>query len=217
MTGRYIDRYQVGQRISHPTYGAGTVLEIVGNAVRVEFDEHGVHYMIPKPSEAEDADPIENIKNYSAHFMKDVLSGQSAAEEFFEAFFGQPISGAAPEITSSRKRFSTQPEGQGRPKGYAPWKPQKKTRVLMSQVKEILVAYEAELPLTARQIFYRLVGAYGYPKTESAYESLTNHLVRARRAGVIRFEDIRDDGAAVMEEKHYTGEEAFYAEVRKMG
>jgi|SRR5215217_3535420 len=111
MTGRYIDRYQVGQRISHPTYGAGTVLEIVGNAVRVEFDEHGVHYMIPKPSEAEDADPIENIKNFSAHFMKDVLSGQSAAEEFFEAFFGQPISGAAPEITSTAKGSPRNPKG----------------------------------------------------------------------------------------------------------
>jgi len=82
---------------------------------------------------------------------------------------------------------------------------------------QIITAYVHELPLTARQIFYRLVGAYGYPKTENAYERLTNYLVRARRARLIDFADIRDDGASVMTEKHYSGEEAFYAEIRSMG
>jgi hypothetical protein len=111
--------------------------------------------------------------------------------------------------SSSRKLYSTQKD-KGRPKGYAKWNPQKKTKVLMAQVQAILGEYEAELPLTARQIFYRLVGKYGYPKTEDAYESLTNHLVRARRSRMIRFESIRDDGASVIEGKFYTGEEDFY-------
>jgi len=124
--------------------------------------------------------------------------------------FGEDFFSVSDEITTSRKRYSTQKDGQGRPKGYAPWSPQKKTRLLIAQVKEILAEYEDELPLTARQIFYRLVGAYGYPKTESAYESLTNHLVRARRAGMIAFEDIRDDGASVMRGTFYRDEEAFY-------
>jgi hypothetical protein len=139
----------------------------------------------------------------------------------FEEMFGFPLPFGArdEESAASRKlRYSTQSNnGQGRPKGYARYRPQKKTKVILAQVKEILRHYEAELPLTARQIFYRLVGAYGYPKTENAYENLTNYLVRARRARIIDFEDIRDDGASVMQEDHYSGEEAFYAEVRKMG
>ena len=119
-------------------------------------------------------------------------------------------------ITSSRNLYSTQPD-KGRAKGYAPWKPQKKTRILISQVEAILREYRAELPLTARQIFYRLVGAYGYPKTEKAYESLTNHLNRARRARIIAFDDIRDDGASVMREHHYADENDFYRHVREQG
>jgi hypothetical protein len=50
------------------------------------------------------------------------------------------------------------------------------------------------LPLTVRQIFYRLVGAYNYEKTEQAYERLVEKLNRARRAQLIRFSAIRDDG-----------------------
>jgi len=111
--------------------------------------------------------------------------------------------------TASRKFYSTQAE-RGRAKGYAAWNPHKRTRVIMAQVKEILAEYRAELPLTARQIFYRLVGKYGYPKTEGAYESLTNHLVRARRSRMVPFDSIRDDGASVMKGKFYSGEEDFY-------
>jgi hypothetical protein len=120
-----------------------------------------------------------------------------------------------PEITR-RKTFSTQKKN-GRPKGYAPWNLQGKTKVIMAQVKQILDEYQDSLPLTARQIFYRLVGLYGYPKTESAYESLTNFLVRARRSGVIDFEDIRDDGASVMRGTFYRDENAFYKHVHDQG
>jgi len=142
----------------------------------------------------------------------DELLGEDPLETFkqllgedFEDFFDL----GEDESTPSRKLYSTQ-KGKGRPKGYAKWNLQKKTKVLMAQVQAILDEYEAELPLTARQIFYRLVGKYGYPKTEDAYESLTNHLVRARRSRVIPFASIRDDGASVMEGKFYTGEEDFY-------
>lgn len=73
----------------------------------------------------------------------------------------------------------------GRPKGYAPWKPQQKTQVILQQVEEVLETYRDHWPLTIRQIFYRLVAIYGFEKTEKAYERLTNHLSRARRSGVI--------------------------------
>jgi hypothetical protein len=112
-----------------------------------------------------------------------------------------------------RKLYSTQAD-KGRPKGYAAWNPQKRTKAIMAAVQEILDEYRSELPLTARQIFYRLVGAYGYPKTESAYESLTNWLVRARRSRMIPFDSICDDGASVMKGRYYMGEEDFYGYIQ---
>ena len=100
-------------------------------------------------------------------------------------------------------------------KGYAEWNPHKKTRVIMAQVKEILAEYYDELPLTARQIFYRLVGKYGYPKSENAAESLNNWLVRARRSRMIPFDSIRDDGASVMKGRFYSSEEDFFGYVQE--
>ena len=58
-----------------------------------------------------------------------------------------------------------------------------------------MAEYGAYLPLTVRQIFYRLVGAHGYEKTEAAYERLGEKIARARRAGIIEFGAIRDDGS----------------------
>ena len=44
-----------------------------------------------------------------------------------------------------------------RPRGYlTDWNPRTKTRELLGQVEEVLDTYQAELPLTARQIFYRV-------------------------------------------------------------
>lgn len=104
-----------------------------------------------------------------------------------------------------------------RPKGYAAWRPQKKTTRLIMQVKEVLEEYRDYLPLTARQIFYRLVGTKGYPKTEAAYKKLCEHLVRARRAKMIPFDDIRDDGISLMAHAHYVDENAFYKHVHDEG
>ena len=104
-----------------------------------------------------------------------------------------------------------------RPKGYAPWKPQKKTARLIMRVKEILKEYEDHLPLTNRQIFYRLVAAYGHPKTENFAKSLNDHLTRARRSGKIPFEHIRDDGISIMAHAHYEDKNAFYKHVHDEG
>jgi hypothetical protein len=77
-------------------------------------------------------------------------------------------------------------------------------------VHDVLVEYNAHLPLTIRQIFYRLVGAHDYPKTEAAYESLQNMLVRARRADLLDFAAIRDDGITVERHGGYRGESDFW-------
>src|SRR5262249_57158880 len=69
-----------------------------------------------------------------------------------------------------------------RVRGFAPWAPRGATAGLLDQVRGVLEEYEDYLPLTIRQIFYRLVGAHEYEKTERAYARLSEHLNRARRA-----------------------------------
>ena len=81
-----------------------------------------------------------------------------------------------------------------RPRGLAPWAPHPETVDLLNHVKAVLDEYRDHLPLTIRQIFYRLVGSRGYDKTERAYARLCDVLGRARRAGMIPFGAIRDDG-----------------------
>jgi hypothetical protein len=88
-----------------------------------------------------------------------------------------------------------------RVRGFAPWSPRSETLALLDQVRKVLHEYRDHLPLTIRQVFYRLVGAYGYAKTEAAYDRLCEHLNRARRAGLIPFKQIRDDGIT-FEEPH---------------
>src|SRR4051794_11686514 len=100
--------------------------------------------------------------------------------------------------------------GRTRPKGYAGWRPQAKTRVLLEQVNAVLEEYADHLPLSVRQIFYRLVGQHGYEKSERGYERLAEHLVRARRARLIPFEVIRDDGVLTVEHDWYADIKSFW-------
>lgn len=81
-----------------------------------------------------------------------------------------------------------------RPRGFAEWRPQAQTRELLEGVEQVFSDYAEHLPLTARQVFYSLVGRHGYPKTEAAYARLAETLTRARRGGLIDFTSIRDDG-----------------------
>jgi hypothetical protein len=111
------------------------------------------------------------------------------------------------EITASRENRRS------RPRGYAAWRPQVKTQRLLEQVQDVLDEYEAYLPLTVRQVFYRLVGSFGYEKTEHAYARLAEHLVRARRARLLPFDHIRDDGITTFEYQWFDGVEAFWNRV----
>ncbi len=88
----------------------------------------------------------------------------------------------------------------GRVKGFAPWKPQKRTEPLLADIAVVLEEYREYLPLTVRQVFYRLVGK-GYPKTENFYATVQEVCNRARRSGRIRFESIRDDGVSRLAEQ----------------
>jgi hypothetical protein len=104
-------------------------------------------------------------------------------------------------------------KGRARPKGYYDWKPRRKARELLVQVDAILDEYRDHLPLTVRQIFYRLVGSYGYDKSQKAYKALAENMVLARRARFIPFEAIRDDGVMIYAQRWHNGVEGFWDEV----
>jgi hypothetical protein len=92
----------------------------------------------------------------------------------------------------------------------APWTPRAKTLPLLENVRDVLDQYAEQLPLTLRQIFYRLVAAYGYEKTENAYSNLGETINRARRASLIDFEAIRDDGVVVRWPREFVSPEQFW-------
>jgi hypothetical protein len=102
-----------------------------------------------------------------------------------------------------------------RVRGFAPWSPREETLYLINQVRDVLREYAPYLPLTLRQIFYRLVGAHGYEKTEQAYDRLGEHLNRARRAEMIPMSSIRDDGGTVIKPICYRDASDFLATVRR--
>lgn len=114
------------------------------------------------------------------------------------------------EITASPKT--------SRPRGYiANYSPQAKTRDLLAQALAVLDEYADYQPLTGRQIFYRMVGAHGYDKTEAAYSRLCHHLANARRGGMIPFDAIRDDGVTTYRLGHFDDRDAFLRHVRGLG
>lgn len=55
-----------------------------------------------------------------------------------------------------------------RVRGFTPWRPQRRTRDLIESVQEILDEYAAYLPLTIRQVFYRLVSSGIIPTTRTS-------------------------------------------------
>ena len=159
------------------------------------------------------AKPNEELRRKIALFKR-VQAAREAAFEFTGKgkYGGKDVParlglGGLQDFTTSREKTHK------RPKGYASWRPQKKTAVLMYQVQAILEEYRAHLPMSGRQVFYRLVAVHDYPKTENFANKLTEHLVRARRAGMIPFEHIRDDGISLMDHAHYADENAFYKHV----
>lgn len=100
--------------------------------------------------------------------------------------------------TAGRNTVSGRTYRRTRPRGFAPWSPGPQKLLLVEQIRQILDEYRAYLPLTARQVFYRLVGRFEYPKDEQAYDRLQETLNRARRARLIPMGDIRDDRAEVL-------------------
>ena len=101
-----------------------------------------------------------------------------------------------------------------RPRGFIEdWRPRQKSLDLLAKVEAIIAEYA--MPLTIRQIFYRLVGRHGYDKTEQAYDNLGELLTKARRAQRISMEAIRDDGLVNHHPQCFASAEDFMITVRK--
>ena len=75
----------------------------------------------------------------------------------------------------------------------------------MADIGRVLEEYRSYLPMTVRQVFYRLVGL-GYPKSESFYDKVQDACNRGRRAGRISFSAIRDDGVSRLGGEGFTYE-----------
>jgi hypothetical protein len=84
-----------------------------------------------------------------------------------------------------------------RPRGFInDWSPHRKTQALIAQVQGVVADYADYLPMTLRQVFYRLVATHDYPKDEGAYGRLGELVQKMRRASLLDWNAIRDDGAA---------------------
>jgi hypothetical protein len=99
-------------------------------------------------------------------------------------------------------------------RGFVEWNPRGTTVALLLLVQQVLTEYADYLPLTIRQIFYRLVGSHGYEKTEQAYERLGEMINRARRARRIDMEHIRDDTGVMLRSRCWDSAEEFLDVVR---
>jgi hypothetical protein len=84
-----------------------------------------------------------------------------------------------------------------RPRGFAEWTPSPASMALIDAVSATLLEYEEYLPLTLRQIFYRLVSKGVLDKSENTYQNqLIEKVGRARRAQLLPMDAFRDDGFA---------------------
>jgi hypothetical protein len=95
-------------------------------------------------------------------------------------------------------------------RGYIDYNPQAKNLHWLRCAQEVIEDYRANWPLTVRQVFYRMVASYGFPKLEKDYKALAQIIARARRASSlgspngIPWEAIRS-GRGTQEDPYYFG------------
>jgi hypothetical protein len=112
-------------------------------------------------------------------------------------------------------------------RGFISWNPHQDSLEMLTKVGFILGEYIDLLPLSIRQIFYRLVAKYDYPKTENSYNNLINLLTKARRnrrelqdnrlqgGRMLLFDAIRDDKFIDSTPHFYHDAEDFFNDVRR--
>lgn len=99
-------------------------------------------------------------------------------------------------------------------RGFISWKPRGESLERVDMARAIIAQYQAYLPLTIRQIFYRAVGAFGYDKNEKAYKRLIYTLSKARRADMVDMSAIRDDGVTKRSAPGYESLDSFERRIK---
>ncbi len=102
-----------------------------------------------------------------------------------------------------------------RPRGFAAWSPRAASLAIVATVLKVIADEKANLPLTARQVFYRMVANYGYAKTEKSCSNLYEKISRGRRAGLIPWDAIRDDEQKVRHGGGFDGVDDFMSWVQR--
>lgn len=103
-----------------------------------------------------------------------------------------------------------------RPRGYiASYRPRAATAETLAAVDEVIGEYADFLPVTVRQIFYRLCARGALAKTEEAYRRLAEHVANARRGRRIPFDAIRDDGVTEFAMARYADPDDFRRDMRR--
>ena len=82
-------------------------------------------------------------------------------------------------------------------RGYITWRPIARISAKLDAVQDVLATYHDHLPMTVRQIFYVLVARLVIQKTALEYRNLAYVLRKARRARIIPFEAIHDQGSTL--------------------
>jgi hypothetical protein len=85
----------------------------------------------------------------------------------------------------------------GRDRGYITWRPTRRICAKLDVVQGVLATYHDQLPMTVRQIFYVLVARLVIQKTALEYRNLAYVLRKARRARIIPFEHVHDQGSTL--------------------
>jgi hypothetical protein len=109
----------------------------------------------------------------------------------------------SPPPNPLRNRFAV--ESYPNSRGFINWNPNRNSQALLVKVGSVLGEYIDLLPLSIRQIYYRLIAVHRYPKSDSAYNALIYLMGKARRAQyelvdprlrrgrMLLFDAIRDD------------------------
>jgi hypothetical protein len=82
-------------------------------------------------------------------------------------------------------------------RGFIEWSPRGDSLELVEQISTVVQFYRrGGYPApTVRDIYYDLVGKYGYQKSESFHSRVYRFVRKMRRSGMIRFEDVDDDSS----------------------
>jgi hypothetical protein len=124
-----------------------------------------------------------------------------------------------------RNRFAVETYPNSR--GFINWTPQRNSQELLVKVGSVLGEYLDLLPLSIRQVYYRLIAVHRYPKSNEAYNKLIYLIGKARRARcelvdprlpaggrMLLFDAIRDDKFIHSQPQAYDGADHFFKNAR---